>query len=172
MCDELAFAALLDDPGCHRYDGRVKELLGVHRFLILVALSLVSGCFQVQNSFENDEINHAYRKPLDPGDPEDAALIKVRKVFVENNCVSCHATEGGVRFQGFLSYSNEDWETRSCGGGSDTPCITRGSKNQSYLFKRLRTSECYPDYKECDMPKDADLSDADVQIIVDWIEGS
>ncbi len=135
------------------------------RFLLLVFL--LSGCFQVQNSFENDANIYDEVPPLDLNDPAQLALSRARVVFKKYNCVTCHA-ENPSRFQGFETFSNEEWTSQSC--GSSGPCITSNSANpsDSFFYNKLNTRNCAGG--DCNMPSvSLTIDDADTQIIEDWI---
>ena len=128
--------------------------------------SLLSSCFQVQNSFESDKDLYQYRPALDLGDPAQLRLQKVREVFTRNNCVSCHSERIG--FKAFLSFTDSDWTTKSCG---QLPCVVAGKPADSYLYKKINSAACTPSDLECNMPSQSlPMAPADVALIEEWIE--
>jgi hypothetical protein len=148
--------------------------MGVHRYLLTSLLFLSSACFQVQNSYEGDDIAFSERIPLDLNDPAQAKLQLVRNVFLNSdyNCYGCHVGVGQGSFKGFLSFSNNDWLTKNCGGSG--PCVVAGDDYEaSNLYKKLNRSDCvYRAGGLCNMPDDPDrvMRDEDVELIIEWIK--
>ena len=137
--------------------------------LVFLSLSvLVVGCLQVQNSFENDDNLYVERPPLDLEDPAQLRLQRVRDVFENNNCVSCHASNSS-RFQGFVTFSDVQWLSQNCGGGGGA-CVVAGDVAGSSLYQYLDTPTCARNASRCNMPLNGEMSQEDVDVIVEWIE--
>jgi hypothetical protein len=134
-------------------------------------LLLLGGCFQVQNSFENDRLLYSPEVKLDLSDPQQLRLQRAREVFAKYNCVSCHASNP-LRFQGFSKFTDAQWSSVSCGDPEGGPCVDAGHPATSYLYKRMHKPSCSPTANLCDMPSEQiSLEASDVEIIENWIEG-
>lgn len=139
------------------------------RISAVMALLFLGGCFQVQNSFENDESLYAQRPQLDLNDPAQLRLQRARDVFEYYNCISCHALTPSL-FQGFEVYTDSEWLTKSC-TSSGGPCVVAGSPETSPLYINLDTPDCTRNSADCNMPAGAQkLSQEDADIIREWIE--
>lgn len=97
-------------------------------------------------------------------DPEALFAHEVKPIF-ESKCIGCH---GGnpKKIEGGLDLNN--YENLLAGGNSGKPAIVPGKSNESLLYHsilRVDDDLAMP-------PKDGDkLSEIDLQIIRDWIDG-
>ncbi len=122
---------------------------------------MLSGCLQIQNSFEDDDTLFKEQTPLDEDDPAQLRLQNVRQIFSSAGCVKCHVDDGQGNLRGFLTYSDNDW--------ANNGYVVFGDLNASTVYTALYQTDCPPG--RCDMPYPpySALTDEELQIIENWI---
>lgn len=90
-------------------------------------------------------------------EPDPFFVEKVLPIF-EMHCLSCHSHQAGKSKGGLVLDSRSGWQV----GGTEGPAVIPHKPDESLLVSAIR-------YQGYQMPPEEKLSDAEIQIIVEWI---
>jgi mono/diheme cytochrome c family protein len=126
-----------------------------HRFTALALAATAAVTFAVLGSVQPAEAHDDASKP-------EYYTAKVKPIL-DANCARCH---GGDNHRGGL---NMDTREALLKGGHDGAVVVPGDPAKSLLIKLIRHEG--PADDPMDMPpKKPKLSDADIQVVTDWIK--